>query len=223
MESEQASFSFSVKPPLHRTIIAYLLYILTGGFLVYMIVRYRTRQLKAHQKVLEETVEERTKQLSQRVEELAVINSVQEGLVSELHMEAIYEMVGERIRNLFDAQVVAIATFDHEAGTEAFQYLIEKGERYYPDPRPLDKLRYHLIESRQTAVFNEDIEKAFEKFGMRVVPGTDDPKSAVYVPLTIGDSINSYVSLQNIDRENAFSETDVTLLETLAKQHECCP
>jgi signal transduction histidine kinase/CheY-like chemotaxis protein len=215
-ESQEASFSFSINPPLHRTIIAYILYVLAGGLLIYMIVRYRTRQLKAHQKVLEETVEERTKQLSQRVEELAVINSVQEGLVSELHMDAIYELVGERIRNLFDAQVVAIATFNHEAGTETFKYLIEKGERYYPDPRPLDKLRHHLIESRQKAVFNENIEEAFKKFGMRVVPGTDDPKSAVYVPLTIGDKINSYVSLQNIDRENAFSESDITLLETLA-------
>jgi signal transduction histidine kinase/CheY-like chemotaxis protein/ligand-binding sensor domain-containing protein len=216
MESQEASFNFSIKPPIHRTLIAYILYLLAGGFLIYAIVRYRTRQLKAHQKVLEETVEERTKELSQRVEELAVINSVQEGLVSELHMDAIYEMVGERIRNLFDAQVVAIATFDHEAGTETFKYLIEKGERYYPDPRPLDKLRHHLIESRQKVVFNENIEKAFEKFGMRVVPGTDDPKSAVYVPLTIGDKINSYVSLQNIDREHAFNESDITLLETLA-------
>jgi transcriptional regulator with GAF, ATPase, and Fis domain len=215
-ESEEASFSFSVEPPLHRTILAYILYVLAGGILIYAIVRYRTRQLKAHQKVLEETVEERTRELSQRVEELAVINSVQEGLVSELHMDAIYEMVGERIRNLFDAQVVAIATFDHEEGTETFKYLIEKGERYYPEPRPFDKLREHLIESRQKAVFNENIEKAFEKFGMKVVPGTDDPKSAVYVPLTIGDKINSYVSLQNIDREHAFSESDVTLLETLA-------
>jgi signal transduction histidine kinase/CheY-like chemotaxis protein len=215
-QSEEASFSFSVKPPWHRTFVAYILYVLAGGILIYMIVRYRTRQLKAHQKVLEETVEERTKELSQRVEELAVINSVQEGLVSELHMDAIYEMVGDRIRNLFDAQVVAIATFDHEAGTETFNYLIEKGERYYPEARPLDKLRKHLIESRQKAVFNENIDKAFEKFGMKVVPGTDDPKSAVYVPLTIGDKINSYVSLQNIDRENAFSDSDITLLETLA-------
>ena len=215
-ESQEASFSFSIKPPLYRTIIAYILYVLAGGLLIYLIVRYRTRQLKAHQKVLQDTVDDRTRQLSQRVEELAVINSVQEGLVSELDMKAIYEMVGDRIRNLFDAQVVAIATFDHEKETETFQYLIEKGERYYPEPRPLDKLRHHLIESRQTAVFNENIEKAFEKFGMRVVPGTDDPKSAVYVPLTIGDKINSYVSLQNIDRENAFSKSDVTLLETLA-------
>ncbi len=215
-QGEEASFSFSVEPPIHRTILAYIIYVLAGGFLIYVIVKYRTRQLKAHQKVLEETVEERTKELSQRVEELAVINSVQEGLVSELHMDAIYEMVGERIRNLFDAQVVAIATFDHDEKTEAFKYIIEKGERYYPDPRPLDKLREHLIKSRQKVVLNENIEKAFEKFGMKVVPGTDDPKSAVYVPLTIGDKINSYVSLQNVDREHAFSESDITLLETLA-------
>jgi GAF domain-containing protein len=34
--------------------------------------------------------------------------------------------------------------------------------------------------------------------------------------LIIGEKVTGYVSLQNIDRENAFSEGDVRLLETLA-------
>ena len=45
---------------------------------------------------------------------------------------------------------------------------------------------------------------------------TEHPKSLLFVPLIIGDKVKSYVSLQNIDKENAFSESDVRLLETLA-------
>src|SRR5207253_3149155 len=63
------------------------------------------------------------KETEQRTAELAVINSVQEGLAKELDMDAIYTMVGERIRNLFDAQVVGISTFNLEEETEEFKYI----------------------------------------------------------------------------------------------------
>ena len=41
------------------------------------------------------------KETEQRTAELAVINSVQEGLVKELDMQGIYELVGDRLCNLF--------------------------------------------------------------------------------------------------------------------------
>ena len=81
---------------------------------------------------LEKLLAEKTSELIQQGEELSVINSVQEALAKEMDMQAIYDLVGERIRELFDAQSVIICTFDHEASTEIFQYTIENGERFYP-------------------------------------------------------------------------------------------
>ena len=81
--------------------------------------------------------------------------------------------------------------------------------------RPLDKLRKHLIATRQKIVIRTS-EEGFGWFGGKALPGTKPLKSGVFVPLTIGDKITSYVSLQNVDRENAFSDSDVRLLETLA-------
>src|SRR6476620_10188487 len=156
------------------------------------------------------------KETEQRTAELAVINSVQEGLARELDMRAIYELVGNKIRDVFDAQVVMIATFDHDTGKEKFNYLIEKGERYYPEPRPYDKLRYQLIMSKQKILINNNVEKAFEEFGLKVVKGTDMVKSILFVPLMVGNRVTSYVILQNVDKENAFNDSDVRLLETLA-------
>ncbi len=156
------------------------------------------------------------KETEQRTAELAVINSVQEGLAKELDMQAIYNMVGEKIRDVFDAQVVIIATFDHEAQVEYFKYVIEKGNRFYPELRPLDKLRLHLIKTRQKIVINNHDEKTAAEYGMKVGKGTEFPKSLVFVPLVVGEKINSYISLQNVDKENAFTESDVRLLETLS-------
>jgi len=156
------------------------------------------------------------KETEQQKGELAVINSVQEGLAKALDMQAIYDLVGNRIRDLFDAQAVGIATFDHISEMEHIHYLIEKGERYYPAPRPLNILRKHLIETREKILINKNFAEVAVAFGVKKVPGTEQPKSALYVPLVIGDKVTGYTSLQNVDKENAFSESDVRLLETLA-------
>ena len=62
------------------------------------------------------------KETEQRTAELAVINSVQEGLAHELDMQGIYNLVGDRVQKLFNAQSVLIATFDHEKKMEYFNY-----------------------------------------------------------------------------------------------------
>ena len=41
-------------------------------------------------------------------------------------------------------------------------------------------------------------------------------KSVIWVPLVVGGAATGVISLQNIDREHAFSEADVRLLTTLA-------
>ena len=212
---QEAVYTFTIQPPWYGTWWAWLLYALAAISIVYLVVRYRTKQLHEKHRELEKTVAERTAELSQRVEELAVINSVQEALVSALDMQSIYNLVGERIREVFNAQAVIIATFDHEAGTEHFRYAIENGERFYPNPRSLDKLRKQLIQTRQKIVIRTS-QEAFAWFGTMAVPGTKPLKSGVFVPLVIGDKITSYVSLQNVDKEDAFSDSDIRLLETLA-------
>ncbi|MGF1669102.1 MAG: GAF domain-containing protein, partial [Balneolaceae bacterium] len=155
----------------------------------------------------------------QRNAELAVINSVQVGLVAEMDMQGIYDLVGDRIRDLFDSQVTAISTFDHENNTEEFKYLFEDGKRYYPKPRPIDKLRQHLIKSQKLIWINENASDAFTSITgekLTSVPGTKTAKSMVFVPLIIGETVRGYVTLQNIDREHAFTDSDIRLLSTLA-------
>jgi len=217
VEGKEAIYTFSVLPPWYATWWAYTLYVLAAVGVIYAIVRWRTRQLQEKHRELEKVVEQRTHELKQRAEELGVINSVQEGLVKELDMQAIYDLVGDRIQKLFNAQAVMIATFDHETATEHFKYNFNttKG-RYYPDPRPYDKLRQHLITTKQKIVINSKMEEAYTRFELKTLPGTNPPRSGLYVPLIIGDKVNSYISLQNNEIENAFTESDIRLLETLA-------
>ena len=155
----------------------------------------------------------------QRNAELAVINGVQQGLVAEMDMQGIYDLVGDRIRNLFDAQVTGIYSFDNEAGLEHFQYLYEDGERLFPEPRPLNEIRRWLINTKELLLVNEDANDAIYKITGEYgepVPGTRYPKSMLFVPLIAGQDVKGCVSLQNLDREHAFSDSDVRLLSTLS-------
>jgi len=155
----------------------------------------------------------------QRNAELSVINSVQQGLVAEMDMQGIYELVGERIRSLFDAQVVAVSTFNHKEKMEEFNYVFEDGERFNIDPRPLDVFRQKLIETKEYIYLNENVDEMWTEITGEVptvIPGTQFTKSALYVPMIVGKEVRGYVSLQNVESENAFSESDIRLLSTLA-------
>ncbi|MCI0618923.1 hypothetical protein L0244_38615, partial [bacterium] len=105
------------------------------------------------------------KETEQRKGELAVINSVQEGLVREMDMQAIYNLVGNRICEVFDIQTVLIRTFDHETGLEHWQYAIEKGERMYSKPRPIIWANKQLIHSKQPILINENYVETALKYG----------------------------------------------------------
>ncbi len=156
------------------------------------------------------------KETEERNAELAIINSVQEGLASKLKMQAIYDLVGDKIRDIFDSQSVVIAIFDHANERTYIPYNLENGERYPVDPFPFTGLHRQLIRTGKTALINENAEQRRAELGMVVLPGTQPTKSMAFVPLMIGGKVNGAISLQNVERENAFSESDVRLLQTLA-------
>ena len=70
----------------------------------------------------------------ERAAELAIITSVQEGLAAELDMQAMYDLVGDKIREIFDAQVVDIGIYDRPADVMHFPYTIERGVRFPDEP-----------------------------------------------------------------------------------------
>jgi PAS domain S-box-containing protein len=151
----------------------------------------------------------------QRNAELALINSVQDALAGELELQPIYDAVGDRIRDVFDAQVVDIGMYEETSGLIRFPYAIERGERYPDEPIQLSGFRKHTMETRESLRIDDNVPEAAERYGNPVVQG-EMPRSVLYVPLVTGGKATGVISLQNIDREHAFTDSDQQLLETLA-------
>ena len=66
---------------------------------------------------------------NERAAELAIINSVQQGLAEKLDMQSMYDLVGDKIQEIFDAQS-STSLYDHEREIAHYPYAVEKGERF---------------------------------------------------------------------------------------------
>lgn len=155
--------------------------------------------------------------IEQRAVEFALINSVQEGLSSKYEMQAIYDLVGDKLRDTFNAQVVMISQYDPQTEKIYHHYAIERGQHLQiPGWHPIDVSREKIIRRKKSLMINKDeIIDLLEAGGMKVIPGTEVPKTWLGVPMLVGNEVRGIVSLQNLDRENAFTNADIDLLVTL--------
>src|SRR6476646_5694767 len=93
----------------------------------------------------------------QRNAELALINSVQAALAGELEMQAIYDVVGDKIQEIFDAQGVSILSLDETTGVLSFPYVIQRGERQWLEPGDTGvAVSRHVLETGEPLLINED-------------------------------------------------------------------
>ena len=149
--------------------------------------------------------------------ELSLINSVQEGLSSQLEMHEIYDLVGDKLRETFNAQVVMISQYDPRNNQIFHHYAIERGQHLHIQGwQAIDSSRAQIINTGKPLMINADeILAVVRAEKMHVVPGTELPKTWLGVPMLVCDEVKGVVSLQNLDKENAFSPSDIDLLTTL--------
>jgi GAF domain-containing protein/DNA-binding response OmpR family regulator len=153
---------------------------------------------------------------NERAAELAIINSVQQGLAAELDMQAMYDLVGDKIVDIFDAQVVDIALYDIDAGTLRYPYSIEKGVREIDIEGPIGPIQREVLETRSPLLIHDVAAWQQERGVQSLILSGEPAKSVLFAPLVVGAEVRGHISLQNIDRTNAFGESDLRLLTTLA-------
>ncbi len=151
----------------------------------------------------------------QRAAELAIINSVQEGLAQQLDMQQMYELVGDKIHEIFDTQVVDVALYDVPNNRVSYPYTIERGIRFPDEGSEIGDLRRIVLETREPLLIN-DLEAWQASTGVATSVYMGEPaKSVLFAPLIVGDAVFGVISLQNLDRTDAFTESDARLLTTL--------
>ncbi|MBI5033689.1 MAG: GAF domain-containing protein [Chloroflexi bacterium] len=161
------------------------------------------------QRLLDET--------QQRNAELQIINSVQQGLAAQLDMQAIYDLVGDKIREIFNADVVGIGLYNTDQKTMSFPYIVDHGERYHPQPTTIPERVVTHLQTRGALLIhtNEEVQRLMVEWGIKNVGGPTEDNSHLIVPLRIGERFIGRISVAKLPA-HAFTESDVRLLQTLA-------
>ncbi len=101
------------------------------------------------------------KESEQRAAELAIINSVQQGLAAELDFRAIIDLVGDKVAEIFGSKDMSIALYDRRSNVIAMPYYLEHGERFPVEPMQMaEGFTAHVIRTRQPLVIDRDLLQA---------------------------------------------------------------
>ena len=160
--------------------------------------------------------------------QLDLLRMVQTRLNEQMNLQDIYDLVGDKIVEVFRSNVVTIETFNNDYTLIDNHYAWGGGMRSTAlPPRPVGKRAKVLLESRQPVAVNNLMEEARSDQVMFMAGGIDpldskdtsdelrhQPHSILDVPMLVGETIKGYVSVEG-DRDNAFDDDAVCLLETL--------
>ena len=166
------------------------------------------RHFDETQRLLQET--------ERRAAELAVINSIQQGMAAALNFQAIIDLVGDKLREVLNTGNIGIRWFDPQSELIHFLYEYEHGQRLQIEPmaRIAGGPAAQMERTRRPVVLNSRAEMAAA--GIRSIPGTDTSLSVVFVPIVGSDRLIGTIVLEDHSHENAFGDADVRLLSTVA-------
>ncbi|HZW73228.1 MAG TPA: GAF domain-containing protein, partial [Caldimonas sp.] len=152
------------------------------------------------------------KETAQRNAELAVINSIQQGIAGSLSFQAIVELVGDKMREVLHVDTIGIRWYDHATHTAHFLYEIERGTRVEMAPVTVSKARWREVVSDRSVVVRST---AAEVAKAGIVHGTECSLSTMTVKIVANDQVVGVVVVESFEREHAFGDSEVRLLQTV--------
>ena len=144
------------------------------------------------------------KETEQRAAELAIINSVQQGLASKLDMQAIYDLVGDKVQEIFNADTTAISTYHPAEQVVISRYYVENGHHFTFDPFPMEGpgLYIHVIRSRQPLLISTNEEG--QAYNSLQIPSPENEadlnETYLGVPILLGEEVKGIVMYKVISK-----------------------
>jgi GAF domain-containing protein len=149
--------------------------------------------------------------------ELEAFNFISQAVAGQTDLEKLYPVIHKAISQILGQVDLLIALYDSIQQTIHIPYLYEHPNLLAVDPFPLGQgLTSILIHSRQALLLSKDVETQAQAMGAIVLGQA--PKSWLGVPLLVGEEPIGALVVQDLEREDRFSEDDRRLLTSLGAQ-----
>lgn len=226
--STESKWAFRILPPWYFEWWAYVLYTLFAGSLFYLIVRIRNRQLMNEKRILEQKIDERTaevtkqkeeilqqsEELSNKNSELEKINTLVKSINSEINFNSLLQSLLEKMRMIRSVERSAALIFDESE--QVFKFKAAFGW----DFSLLENIRLSASQSEQ--LYLAGAEEVYEDIFLKnkltgfidyeSLKGLEPPKAILVVVIKIYDRIEAYLVLENMIREDAFDNKDLSFI-----------
>jgi signal transduction histidine kinase/DNA-binding response OmpR family regulator/ligand-binding sensor domain-containing protein len=209
--------TFIVRPPLWLRWWAALLYLAALVVALWMWNRWRTRQLKRKNRILEDLVLSRTEEIRAQARELETLDRIVEVINREVALENVLKSILDQGMKLFpQADKGVFLGFDHE--TRRTELVAVSG--YDPDPLRGFSLSFEEAMRR----YSEHAEQLEE--GVYLVKTADFqhlagaekaahlpvPRAMLAMAVTLGGRMEGFLVFDNFSDENAFGRNDLQKL-----------
>jgi PAS domain S-box-containing protein len=171
---------------------------------------------------LDVTERKRTTQaMQQRLNELVIVNAVSQVAASQLDLQAMIELTGEKLRQIPNVHGLYIALHDPQHNCIRYPYWRIYDEIVRAPEVPANAgLASWVIQNRQALVIDQNYMQRSAELGVvrrRLADNTDKfPQTWIGIPMQIGDQVIGILSIQNFEHEHAFTENDLRLWKTIA-------
>lgn len=157
--------------------------------------------------------------LQHRLSELQILANFSQAISAEIALQQLFRVLHEQVmQTLGDDINFAVAIFNKEKSLVEIPYRYENGQIAPPvQPFPLGEgLTSYVLQNRKPLLITRDAERTAIAMGAKVVG--KPAKSWMGIPLIYAGQITGALIVQDEDKEDRFSDTDVNLFMTLAPQ-----
>ncbi|MBL8089522.1 MAG: GAF domain-containing protein [Anaerolineales bacterium] len=193
--------------------VAFLIFLISG--LQYLIISRLNKNIV----IAGEEIQERKKaeeQLQQRITELEFVRDFSEIIIGKNNLTDLIEETGKHIREAFRASSIFIAIHNPQTNQIHFPYDVDNGVRMPDVPLQYGRgLTSKVMEMKKSLVINENWMHESLKYNA-VYRNRKMAKSSIATPMMIQERAIGVIAIDNTEREYAFTENDVRLLETIA-------
>ena len=152
----------------------------------------------------------------QRTHELEAMSHVQQGLATRLDFQAIIDLVGDKLREVFGGASTFIALYDEASNRIETPYFVsEGGRRVQAQPFELGQgLTSIIIKTRRPLVFGTYQEMLARGAILEEPEKPQQEESWMGVPILVGERAIGVVAMQDYS-QHRYTEADVRLLSTI--------
>lgn len=178
--------------------------------------------------LLDETNEDEEKTIYRLLyEQSETLYSIGQKIIANLNKKNLFNVVAAELKNLINADIIQIVSFDERRKQYQKEYCLEKGKELVFEDKTIPEggLFDYCIQNKHE-IFIRNIEdeynlyvKDFESYKNRLkslkeLEGKEFPQSMMFVPLIGNSSVLGVVSVQSFDK-NAYTHKDLNVFKTL--------